>query len=136
VEDWPSLVRGDIYNRLQTTHFPITWTNLAMGKEAYLHSVRYDLAILEQYLEKFVSADALVILMGDHQPVFDVAAQRSHAVPVHVISKDRALTDAFAARGYVPGMRPREGGPVPGMETFLPTLLEAFSEGNLAPGSR
>jgi len=54
-------------------------------------------------------------------------ASASHAVPVHIISRQRVLVDAFRARGYQAGMHPAPDPAPPGMETFLPELLVDFS---------
>jgi hypothetical protein len=52
----------------------------------------------------------------------------SHAVPIHVISRNRGLVDAFRARGYRTGMRPARTANPPGMETLLPDLLQDLAE--------
>jgi len=128
VADWSRLGDGSIYRTLPVQHHPIGWTNLAEGAEAYLQSVSYDLQVLVRYVTDFVPAGALVIVLGDHQPVAEVTGwSPSDAVPIHVISRDHALVQAFRARGYAEGMRPRLGGPVAGMEAFLPALLADFS---------
>ena len=50
----------------------------------------------------------------------------SHAVPVHVISRDSDLVARFTAAGYAPGLTP-PAGPAAGMESFFPQLLELLS---------
>jgi hypothetical protein len=128
VPDWSRLGDGSLYRTLPVLHHPIGWTNLAQGGEAYLQSIRYDLEVLVRYATDFVPPGALAIVLGDHQPVAEVTGwSPSDAVPIHVISRNRAFLDAFRARGYVEGMRPRLGGAVAGMEEFLPGLLADFS---------
>jgi hypothetical protein len=121
------LENGAIYGRLSPVFFPITWTNLGDAGEAYLHAIRYDLTVLERFIEHSLPEGALVIVLGDHQPVAAVAGSASHAVPVHVMSQDGSLTARFEARGYTRGWRPQRDGAAPGMETFLPTLLDSLS---------
>jgi hypothetical protein len=129
VSDWNTIGDGRIYAGLPAAHFPISWTNLADAGDAYLHSVVYDLQVLADYITKFVPGDSLVIVLGDHQPVADVTrGSPSHAVPVHVISRNRALVDAFRARGYQSGMRPARSTNPPGLETLLPALLADLAE--------
>jgi hypothetical protein len=132
VEDWSRLGDGAVYHTLPIERHDVSWTNLADGAGPYLRAVAYDLRVLADYLARFVTGDALVLVMGDHQPVAEVTRfSRSHAVPVHVISRNRALVAPFLARGYLPGMRPRapDAGRAPaGMETFLPDLLADFSD--------
>jgi hypothetical protein len=130
VDDWSRIGNGAIYRSLGTDRFPITWTNLADGAEAYDHSVAYDLRVIVDYVTRFVDGDALVIVLGDHQPVAEVTRfSSSSAVPIHVMSRSGAFVGAFRARGYTPGMRPApaSAASVRGMETFLPDLLQDFS---------
>jgi len=129
VADWHAIGDGRVFAGLPTAHFPIGWTNLADGAGAYLHAISYDLQILAQYIATFVPGDSLVIVLGDHQPVAEVTRwSESYAVPIHVISRNRALVDAFRARGYRSGMHPPPSGNPPGLETLLSTLLADLSE--------
>jgi hypothetical protein len=130
VDDWSRIGDGASYHALPVTHFPIGWTNLADAAEAYDRSVAYDLDVIVNYAGRFIAGGALVIILGDHQPVAEVTRfSASSAVPIHVISRNRALVAPFRARGYTPGMRPTRTAAAPprGMETFLPDLLEALS---------
>jgi len=126
VPDWTWIGDGRVFDGRPAAHFPIGWSNLADGADAYLHAITYDLQILSQYVTRFVADDSLVIVLGDHQPVAEVTrGSRSYAVPVHVIS--RTLVDAFRARGYRSGMRPPRSENPPGLETLLPNLLADLS---------
>jgi hypothetical protein len=128
VEDWSALRDGSLFASLPAVRFPVGWTNLATGGEAYLASIAYDLRVLEGYVTRFVAGDTLVIVLGDHQPVAEVTrGSPSPAVPIHVMSRNRAHIDAFLARGYVRGMRPLPIAAPPGMESFLAALLADFS---------
>jgi hypothetical protein len=128
VDDWARLEGGRVYREQRPVRFPITWSNLAEGGDAYLESIIYDFAVLQRYLLEKSTRPALFIILGDHQPPGAVTGDDpSPAVPVHVVSRDRALVELFASAGYVPGMNPPVTGAVPGMETFLPTLLELLS---------
>jgi hypothetical protein len=133
VDDWARLGDGRVFQELPAERFPVGWTTLAAGGAAYVRSLAYDLEVLARYAER-VTGDALIVVLGDHQPVAEVTGyDPSHAVPVHVMSRRLDLVRAFLARGYVTGMRPRLGGPAPGMETFLPALLEDLSAPPSAP---
>lgn len=77
--------------------------------DAYERSVYYDLRVLSDFLARR-TGDALVILMGDHQPPFLPAVEDSFDVPVHVLARDGALLDELLERGFAPGMVP-PGGP-------------------------
>jgi hypothetical protein len=128
VDDWSRIGDGGIYATLPSARFPITWTNLADAAEAYDHSIAYDLEVIVDYVTRAVAGDALVIVLGDHQPVAEVTrGSASPAVPIHVLSRNAAFIAPFRARGYTAGMRPSRLGPPRGMETLLPDLLADFS---------
>jgi hypothetical protein len=128
VADWSRIGDGALYAGLPVARFPITWTNLADAAEAYDHSIAYDLEVIVDYVDRFVAGDALVIVLGDHQPVAEVTRfSGSSAVPIHVWSRNPAFLAPFRARGYTPGLRPARGAPPRGMETLLPDLLADFS---------
>jgi hypothetical protein len=75
-----------------------------------------------------VHGDALVVLLGDHQPPGGATeGSKARGGVVHVLSRKAAFVDAFRRRGYTKGMRPAGPPPYPGLETFLPSLLADFS---------
>jgi hypothetical protein len=128
IEDWSRLGNGSLFLTHPAVHFDINWSNLHQASEAYLRSIAYDLRVVADYLGRFDPGNALVVVLGDHQPIADVTrSSPSLAVPVHVISRQAALIDAFRARGYSRSMNPARPTPPPGMETFLPQLLRDLS---------
>jgi hypothetical protein len=128
VENWDDLGDGSIYSRLGMDRFPVGWNDLATAGPAYSSSLVYDLEVLRRYFSEHVRDRALVIVMGDHQPLADVAAQsRERAVPVHVLSRDPELVRPFLARGYTPGMRPKASPPYAAMDEFLSAFRRDFS---------
>jgi hypothetical protein len=128
VEDWSRLDHGLGYRDLPPRRFAVTWEKLQDGGDALLASLIYDLQVLERYLRQLITRNTLVIAMGDHQPAGSLTRQApSWAVPVHVISRDPSLIEAFVAAGYARGMRPSRTGAVRGMETFLPDLLQTVA---------
>jgi hypothetical protein len=128
IENWDAITNGAIYQRANNRHFPITWPNFENAQEAYIQSIIYDFEVLRQYITRWIKDDSLVILLGDHQPVSDVAGNsNSWGVPVHVLSRDQELLKPFEARGYVPGIRPPLEGAHAGLETFLGDFLADFS---------
>jgi hypothetical protein len=101
------------------------WTVLAPG---YLKSLQYDFTVLSGWLTKYLPGDALVILLGDHQPPAVVGGQLEQwTVPIHVLSRDPELVAPFIAAGYVAGIVPTQPPPHQGMEKFLPSFLAAFN---------
>ncbi len=103
---------------------PPDWNDL---DQPYLDSIAYDLKTLGAWL-KGLDHDALVIILGDHQPpeITRVAGQ-PWTVPVYVLSRDADLVEPFAALGYAPGDTPPSRDHPEGMEKFLDEFLGAFS---------
>jgi hypothetical protein len=74
--------------------------NVARNYEA---TVLYDLALLERFLAQ-LKGDALVIIMGDHQPPLLAVETRNFDTPVHVLAKDPALLEELRAHGFSEGL--------------------------------
>jgi len=103
---------------------PPDWSVLAPG---YLKSLKYDFAVLGDWLVKHLAGDELVILLGDHQPPAVVGGEfRDWTVPIHVLSRDGGLVSPFITAGYIAGVVPPRTPPPKGMESFLPSFLAAF----------
>lgn len=128
VEDWATLGNGSLFKRLPRRHYETSWLSLSRASTAYADSIAYDLGVLRRYLLEFVPPDALVLVLGDHQPHSDVThKQPSGGVPVHVLSRERSFVAPFVARGYTPGMVASEALPHPGLDSLLPDLVADFS---------
>jgi len=130
VHDWSKLEHGRIYHKSHVVHFPARRSSVEERATAYAYSICYDFDILHHYITERLTRDAFIIIVGDHQPVGEIDYDDpSWAVPIHVISQKRELIDRFRAAGYSTGMTPMATGPIAGMETFLPQLLELLSDG-------
>lgn len=128
VEDWSQLGDGSIFRRLERIRYPIKWPNFENAEGAYIDSIRYDFEVLRRFISRYIHDGSLVIIMGDHQPVWDVNGHSElMGVPVHVLSRDRELLEPFIKLGYTPGLRKTMRAHYPGLETFLPDLLAGFS---------
>ena len=104
---------------------------LAREKMVNKHLMGRDITdprVLEAYLTQYIEDDALIIILGDHQPNVQITGENSlWSVPIHVISRNPVFLESFAKRGYTPGLIPQQPLPHPGMETFLYDFLEDFS---------
>jgi hypothetical protein len=128
LEDWSQMGDGAIFHEKETITFPIVWPDLSKATEAYMTSIIYDVKVLKAYLEQYVDDDALIIILGDHQPNVQITGEnRPWSVPIHVISRNPDLLEPFRAHGYTPGIIPRQPPPHSGMQTFLYDFLEDFS---------
>jgi hypothetical protein len=126
VEDWSA---GDLYHNVPQADWDRIyaepdWSDLG---DAYAESVAYDLHTLGAWLAR-LPGDALVIILGDHQPPGFVSGEKQPwTVPIHVLSRDRDLLRPFRAAGYVEGVVPPAKAEAKGMESFLGDFLRGFA---------
>lgn len=103
------------------------WTDLG---PPYLRSIRYDLKVLAGYLRERAPRNALFLVLGDHQPLASVSGPRaSWSVPVHVITRNTDLLNAFITAGFRAGLRP-SGPPLGGMHRLHWLLLAVLDSAN------
>jgi hypothetical protein len=128
IDDWDSIGDGTIYARQRVQHFSNTFVGGDQFKPAFLQSIQYSWTVVLEYLLRTLPDDALIVIYGDHQPRKPVAdMEGSWDVPIHVLSRDPALVERFAAHGYTPGIVPGPNQPQGGSESFLLHLFKAFS---------
>jgi hypothetical protein len=93
----------------------------------YVLSVGYSLDATLDWAGRELPRDALLVVLGDHQPVSLVTGRDASAsVPVHVISGEGALLDPFRRRGFVTGLRPAVEGEIPALHELRHWLRAAF----------
>lgn len=89
---------------------------------AYCQAIRYNLHWLNGYLDGLAPTNALLVVLGDHQPPAAVSGtDASWQVPVHIISSDSALLTALQRVGFAPGWQPQR--PPLGELHELPAVL-------------
>lgn len=94
---------------------------------AYRRSVRYNLAVLSGYLRQYAPSNALLMVLGDHQPPAVVGGRDiSWQVPVHLFSRDAALLQRFLNLGFRQGMTPHQNA-LGNMDALGPLLLKALN---------
>ena len=136
----PPYVQGDLGDgRVFTTRAALEFreprAGLSAQSYAYLNSLSYDLRVISDYLVHDVRADALVLVLGDHQPIAPVAGEdRSRATPLHVVSRSAALLAPLQARGCTPGMLAAREDTGMGMEDLGITILRLLSGELRDPG--
>ena len=97
----------------------------------------YDLELLTRYLEG-MERDAIVIIMGDHQPPLLSREDSSFDVPMHILARDPALLQEFRDQGFVDGLLLNTGRPTllahEGLFSMMVrTLARCCSEGEPPP---
>lgn len=102
-------------------------------REAYRASLHRQFDWLSGWFGGPAPRRLLTVLIGDHQPPAGLAGPHaSRDVPVHLISDDRALLQAFERRGFVPGLGPTL--PALGaMHELTLLLMEVFEGGEPVP---
>lgn len=128
--DWDSIGNGTIFNDQAASGETPTqvWADPAKVRTHYIRTVDYSLETLGDYISRY-GKDALFIVLGDHQPAAIVTgADASRAVPLHVISRDRALVERFRSHGFDGGLVPSSGQaelPMSQMRRVLTEILGA-----------
>ena len=102
------------------------WSDITTG---YVKSIRYDLQLIQGFLDKRVPENALVVVSGDHQPPAIVSGDGADwSVPVHVFSRSPALIERFRAAGFRSGLQPSRP-TLARMDEFTTILLRALDSG-------
>jgi hypothetical protein len=136
VDDWDSIKDGALYQGHERMKYPITWPYFDNASQAYIDSITYDFDVLKRYIEQYVLDDTLLIILGDHQPVYEINGHTPFTgVPVHVLSRDGSLVEPFVARGFGRGIWPPAKGNFPPMANFLITLMQDFSTREAPPSN-
>ena len=73
-------------------------------REHYLSAVEYTFASLGEFITNLKDPNAVIILMGDHQPPAVSYKGDGYATMLHIISRDKAFLDGFRAYGFTPGL--------------------------------
>jgi hypothetical protein len=134
VRSWDALGNGAGFKALQGQSFPIVWPHFENAGPAYVAAIIYDFKILQEFISRYIDDGSLILILGDHQPVFEVTGGKMEwGVPIHALSRNPDLVQPFINRGYTPGIRPRLNVYPRPFETLLPSLLRDFST---APGEQ
>jgi hypothetical protein len=93
---------------------------------AYIDSIRYNLKVLGGYLSQYAPPNALIVVVGDHQPPAIVGGREiSWQVPVHLFSRNPHLIHTFVKLGLKQGLIPSPR-PLGGIEGLGPLLLRTL----------
>ncbi|MBW4935077.1 sulfatase [Marinobacter sp. F4206] len=132
LKDWDTIGNGRVFERWRGTgEAPASlWRDPDRVRAHYSESIAYALTVAGEFAARYVHADTLMILLGDHQPAPLITGENaSRDVIVHVISGDPALIAPFLSGdlpGFQPGTRPDLRTPGAPMDRFRPFLHRHF----------
>jgi hypothetical protein len=130
IEDWTEIDDGSVYYGTENHFFENTWFSGKQYTEGYTAAISYVLTVITEYLTGFLNDEALVIIVGDHQPKYPVTERgQPLSVPMHLISRNKNILRRFEGLGYTPGLIPSQEPPHPGLETFKHDFLFAILQG-------
>ncbi len=103
VKNWRSLAHMNIQGGTQKAEETqrLSFTQL---RENYLRAIVYDLNMLGDFIQSLKDENALVILIGDHQPPAVSGRDDGYATPIHVLSRDPRWLIEFQRRGFQEGL--------------------------------
>ena len=106
VRDWRRATLPTAYTT-RGTRPPQTFGSEPTARGAYRAAILYNIDIIEGFLSDAVPPNALVVVLGDHQPPGIVSGpEASSLVPVHVFARDPARMTEFRAAGFRDGFAP------------------------------
>jgi hypothetical protein len=75
-------------------------------RRSYFRSIAYEWRLLVEWLESEVTRDAVILIVGDHQPLLELDSPQRATLhtPVHVLSRDRAFVERFSEPGFQTGL--------------------------------
>ena len=88
-------------------------------------SIEYSLNSVCDFIEKYLSPEDLIIVIGDHQP--RVMRTKSNLVPVHIISGKKNLLIPFKKLGFHGEFSSLKAKQHISHEDFAEFLLESYS---------
>nr|WP_309227361.1 sulfatase-like hydrolase/transferase [Micromonospora thermarum] len=120
--DWNALGDGSVF------HDATERRSSKQPRLGYRRSIEYTLGALISYVQRYGDDDLVLIVVGDHQPAPIVTGpDASRDVPIHLITRDRAVLDRIAGWNWQDGLRPGPDAPVWRMDAFRDRFLTTFS---------
>ncbi|MEQ5816310.1 sulfatase [Marinobacter sp. NFXS11] len=134
LDDWQSIGNGEVFRRWEGAgEAPVSlWRDPDRVREHYGQAIAYALEVAGGFAAHYLRQDALMIILGDHQPAPLITGEEaSRDVVVHVISANPSLVEPFLSGelpGFQSGIRPDPETAGATMSQFRPFLHRHFGE--------
>lgn len=106
-------------------------------RQNYWNAIEYQLELLTDFVLSEPNEDAIIVIMGDHQPPRVSRREDGWDTPMHVIAKDGNFIASFEDYGFTKGLAVWEPEPTFRHEgfrsLFVRLLLAAYGEGETLP---
>ncbi|NQX85336.1 MAG: hypothetical protein HRT67_05455 [Flavobacteriaceae bacterium] len=117
----------DHWKDYNTKDFQITDGQKKNYLKNYFSSINYQFDYIHKFLlNNTLNKDAIVLLIGDHQPPFITPANIDKNTPIHVISKNNEFINAFKTFDYIKGLIPNKS--TQKHESFLSKFIYALNK--------
>jgi hypothetical protein len=124
--DWQRLLSADPFGAEVSQRLLAATVNWNDMLPHYIDIFDYTYRWLGGHLQQPEARESVMLWVGDHQPAASVSGPgASWDVPVHIVTRDRALLQRFIAQGFVAGLTP-ERKPLGGMHDLTTMLLRAL----------
>ncbi|WP_161973745.1 sulfatase-like hydrolase/transferase [Hwanghaeella grinnelliae] len=135
IEDRTKILDGSVWAPAAEAAGSFTRADWADPADGYIAGAAYSLRAALDFAERHTKPDDLVIILGDHQPWSVVSGNLGgRAAPIHVISGRKDLIACFLADGYRPGLAPKRGEVLYGMDWILQRMVAHFGDRGPAEG--
>ncbi len=127
-QPWEKIDDGSVFDGTQRFGERYSWARAEPVRKAYGISVDQNLKLVGEYLARYAD-DALIIVMGDHQPASIISGWAPNAhVPMHIFSSDEALLQRLPDEFFSDAMLPAETASALPMESIRTLLSTSFEE--------
>jgi hypothetical protein len=125
VKDWSQAADQAVYEKvaLRSDDSLGRWEN---ARAAYRTAMLYNIDMVEGFLTERAPQNAIVLVLGDHQPPGVVSGPAaSRLVPVHIFARDAARIEKFVEAGFLRGLVP-EGSSLGDFEALHRSFVEGI----------
>lgn len=94
----------------------------------YMDAIEYQFGFLSDFILNTAEDDAIIVLVGDHQPPRVSRRSDSLETPIHIISRNPDVAAALAQYGFVDGLDVPDDNPILHHEALYSLLVRVLAE--------